>query len=271
MPHITINATRLHFTDLGEGPETIVFSHGLLFSGRMFDAQVAQLQQKYRCITYDHRGQGGSAVTPDGYDMDTLTEDAAALIRALDAGPCHFVGLSMGGFVGLRLALRHPELLKSLTLLDTSADPEPTENRGRYRLLNFVARWFGLRIVVSRVMPILFGATFLSDPARAPERRKWRDRIVANDRLGITRAVRGVIERSGVTDRLGRIDLPVLILVGDEDVATVPEKSERMQARIPGARLVRLTAAGHSAPIEQPAAVTAEIRAFLRQQSQHAD
>lgn len=271
MPHISINATHLHFTDQGEGQEAIVFSHGLLFSGRMFDAQVAQLQQKYRCITYDHRGQGDSAVTADGYDMDTLTEDAAGLIRALNAGPCHFVGLSMGGFVGMRLALRHPELLKSLTLIETTADPEPTENQGRYRLLNFVARWFGLRIVVGRVMPILFGTTFLADPARGAERAQWRDRIASGDRLGITRAVRGVIQRQGLADQLGQIDLPVLIIVGDEDVATVPEKSERMQARIPGARLVRLAAAGHSSPIEQPTAVTAEIRAFLRQQSQHAD
>ena len=74
----------------------------------MFRAQIDRLKPHYRCIAYDHRGQGDSAIAPDGYDMDTLAEDAAALIVALDAGPCHFVGLSMGGFVGMRLALPGP-------------------------------------------------------------------------------------------------------------------------------------------------------------------
>ncbi len=64
----------------------------------------------------------------------------------------------MGGFVGIRLASENPELLNSLTLLGTSADPEPKWNVPKYRMLNLIARWLGLRAVVGRVMPILFGA-----------------------------------------------------------------------------------------------------------------
>jgi pimeloyl-ACP methyl ester carboxylesterase len=117
MPFKEINGTRIHHTETGSGPETIVFSHGLLMSGEMFRDQVAAFSDRYRCITFDHRGQGQSEVTESGYDMDTLAEDAAALIRELNCAPCHFAGLSMGGFVGMRLAIRHPELLKSLILL----------------------------------------------------------------------------------------------------------------------------------------------------------
>ncbi|MEH6361036.1 MAG: alpha/beta hydrolase, partial [Amylibacter sp.] len=120
----------------------------------MFEEQVAHFRGRYRCITFDHRGQGQSGVSKDGYSIETLTTDAAALIRHLDIAPCHFVGLSMGGFVGIRLAARKPELLKTLTLLDTSADPEPLENGPKYRMLNFVARWIGLWAVIDRVMPI---------------------------------------------------------------------------------------------------------------------
>lgn len=263
MPRITVNGVDLHYVDTGQGPETLFFSHGLLFSGEMFARQVEHFSPRYRCITYDHRGQGKSAVADDGYDMDTLTQDAAELISALDAAPCHFVGLSMGGFVGLRLAIRRPELLKSLILLETSADPEPSANRPRYKLLNFVARWFGLSIVVARVMPILFGKTFLDDPGREAERSEWRRRLVGNHRVGITRAVSGVIEREGVHDRLTEIETPTLILVGDEDVATVPAKSERMQRAIRGARLKVLPRAGHSSTIEQPEAVNRAIEEFL--------
>lgn len=263
MARITVNGVDLHYTESGRGTETLVFSHGLLMSGEMFARQVEHFSKRFRCITYDHRGQGSSGVPAEGYDMDTLALDAAALIGALGAAPCHFVGLSMGGFVGLRLAIRQPALLSSLILIETSADPEPEQNRPRYRLLNFIARWFGIGLVVGRVMPILFGRTFLDDPAREAERAEWRRRIAGNHRVGITRAVAGVIDREGVYDRLSAITTPTLILVGDEDVATVPQKSERIRAAIGSATLRVIPRAGHSSTIEQPDAVTRAIEEFL--------
>ncbi|MEO3414825.1 alpha/beta hydrolase [Roseovarius sp. CAU 1744] len=263
MPHVSLNGVKIHYTDSGGDGETIVFSHGLLFSGAMFEAQVAALRAGYRCITFDHRGQGGSDVTEDGYDMDTLTEDAAGLIRALDAGPCHFVGLSMGGFVGMRLAVRHAGLIRSLTLIETSADAEPADNVPRYGKLNFVARWIGLWAVIGRVMPIMFGQSFLSDPDRADERARWRKAILSNHRIGITRAVNGVIARDAFEAELSGITQPVLIIVGDEDVATVPAKSERMHAAIAGSRLVVIEGAGHSSTIERPEAVNEALTSFI--------
>ena len=271
MPTIKVNGAKLYYEDTHPGiaehetveRETVVFAHGLLWSGRMFDAQAERLRERYRVITFDFRGQGKSEVTPDGYDMDTLADDAAALIEALGVGPCHFAGLSMGGFIGMRLAARRPELIRSLMLLETSAEPEPRENVPRYRLLNFIARWFGLGIVSGQVMPIMFGRKFLNDPARAGEREHWRKVLSSNHRLGITRAVRGVIERSGVEDELERITAPTLVLVGDQDVATVPEKSERIAARIADSRLVVIPGAGHSSTIEEPDAVGRALEEFL--------
>ncbi len=263
MPRLEINGTTLHYEEHGSGSEIIVFAHGLLWDGRMFGPQVERLREQYRCITFDFRGQGRSEVASTGYDMDTLAADAAALIEALGCAPCHFAGLSMGGFVGQRLAIHRPELLRSLLLLETSADPEPGENIGRYRLLNFIARWFGLGLVAGRVMPIMFGRTFLEDPARAEERQKWQRVLTGNHRIGISRAVKGVIERQGVYDQLDRIALPTLILVGDQDVATVPAKSERIHERIAGSKLVVIPGAGHSSTIEEPEAVTRALESFL--------
>jgi pimeloyl-ACP methyl ester carboxylesterase len=263
MPYLTLDDATLYYEERGAGPETLVFAHGLLWSGRMFTPQVDALRDRYRCITFDFRGQGRSAVTPDGYDMETLTADAVALIRHLDAAPCHFVGLSMGGFVGMRLAVRHADLLRSLALLNTSADSEPAVNVPRYRGLNRIARWFGLRLVAGQVLPIMFGETFLADPSRADERDYWREQLLANDRLGISRAVQGVVEREGVAEEIDRITVPTLILAGDEDVATVPAKSERMHARIPTSQLTVIPAAGHSSTIEQPDAVTTALATFL--------
>lgn len=264
MPQVNLNGTLMHFEDTGGDGEPVVFSHGLLFSGSMFEAQVEHLKNRYRCITFDHRGQGQSGVPEGGYDIDTLTDDAATLISSLNAVPCHFVGLSMGGFVGMRLAVRKPELLKSLTLLETSADPEEPSNVPKYRMLNFVARWIGLWAVIGRVMPIMFGQTFLADPGRANERERWSRAITGNHRVGITRAVKGVIDRKGCADLLGRIRVPVGIGVGDEDVATVPQKSERMHHAIEGSELVMFQGAGHSSSIETPEQVTALIERTIQ-------
>lgn len=263
MPFQHINGARIHYETVGAGPETVVFSHGLLMNGEMFRGQIDALGADYRCIAYDHRGQGRSEVTKSRYDMDSLTQDAAALIRELGAEPCHFVGLSMGGFIGMRLAIRYPELLRSLILLDTSADPEPPANRGPYRRLALIGRWLGFRPVADRVMKIMFGSTFLADPARQAERERWRKHLLGLQRIGTARAARAVIDREGVYERLQRIVTPTLILVGDEDVATVPARAERMHGAIRGSRLVIIPSAGHSSSIEQPEQVTAAIRDFL--------
>src|SRR5690349_3655891 len=143
MPTLQVDGATLWYEEHGSGPETVVFAHGLLWSGRMFDAQLAELADRFRCVTFDCRGQGRSEVTAGGYDMETLSDDAAALIQALGCAPCHCVGLSMGGFIGMRLAARRPELVRSLVLMETSADPEPAENAPRYRLLGRIVGVLG--------------------------------------------------------------------------------------------------------------------------------
>jgi pimeloyl-ACP methyl ester carboxylesterase len=147
--------------------------------------------------------------------------------------------------------------------METSADPEPPENVRKYKLLNFVARWFGLSVVAGRVMPIMFGQKFLNDPARAAQREEWKRYMLANDRIGITRAVMGSIDRNGVYDEIEKITAPTLIIVGDQDVAVVPAKSERIHARIPNSKLVIIPGAGHTSCVEEPQAVKEAIISFL--------
>jgi pimeloyl-ACP methyl ester carboxylesterase len=264
MPIAAVNGTQLHYEDTGGAGTPVVFSHGLLWSGRMFRAQVAALAARgHRVITYDHRGQGQSADDPSrAISIETCFEDAAALITHLGAAPCHFAGLSMGGFVGMRLAARRPELLRSLVLLETSADAEPPENVPRYRRLNWTWRWLGPALVARPVMQVMFGAAFLTDPARAAERAEWEGQLRANRRT-IWRAVNGVIERAAIAPELGQVRCPVTIIVGEDDRATVPAKSERIRSLIPGSTLVRIPRAGHTSSVEEPALVTEAIVAHL--------
>ncbi|MEO8548698.1 MAG: alpha/beta fold hydrolase [Kofleriaceae bacterium] len=259
-----INGTRLHVEDTGPGSsgETIVFSHGLLWDTSLFAPQIAALRSEYRCIAWDHRGQGKSASDHRHcIGIELVTQDAIALLAALAPGPVHFVGLSMGGFVGMRIAARRNTLLRSLVLIETSADPEPTENIGRYRMLTNVVRVLGPRVVGKRVAQIMLGRTLLTDPDRKGELATYI--ATMSQRRDIWRAVNGVIDRAGIADELSRIDLPTLVMVGDEDVATVPAKADALVAAIRGARLVVIPRAGHSSTVEQPARVTAGIQDFL--------
>ncbi len=242
MPTIEIHGAKLYYEEHGSGAETVVFAHGLLFDRRIFEHQVAALSERYRVIAFDFRGHGGSEVTRGGYDMDSLAADAAGLIEALGAAPCHFAGLSMGGFVGLRLAARRPELVASLVVLDSSADPEPRENLPKYRLLQAIARGFGLGPVAGRVMPILLGRTTMRDPARREMRELWRARVVGQDRVGVTRAVSGVLERDGVYDLEAiRDEVNRRYFGGRLQVAIAWSRNGRSRSRRPRRRRRRIT------------------------------
>lgn len=263
MPFLTIRGVQLYYEDTGGPGEPIVFSHGLLWNSNLYARQIEALRGRYRCIAYDHRGQGRSTAPPGkGIDLRTVYEDAVAFIQALGLAPCHFVGLSQGGMVGLRVAARHPELLRSLTLLDTSACSESLWNLSRYWVLTATTHWLGLRPVVDKVMSVYFGQTFLKDPARAAEREELRRQLLQNPR-DAWRAMQGVITRRSITEELPRIITPTLILVGEEDVATKPEMAELLHARIRGSRLVRLPHVGHMSNLEEPELVNLAIRRFL--------
>src|SRR5439155_13936417 len=132
----------------------------------------------------------------------------------LGAAPCHFVGLSMGGFVGLRLAIRRPQLLRSLVLIESAADPEPPANVPKYRLMTLVARTLGTRLLAGRIMKIMFGDAFLADPARRVERKERRAELRGVNPIGAARATIGVIERAPVEAELDRIRVPTLVLSG---------------------------------------------------------
>ena len=266
MPTIKINNADIYYEDSAPNDAqkpVMVFAHGLLWNTRMYDKQVEHFQESYRCIAFDFRGQGQSQVTKSGYDMETLTEDTLGLLSALGIEKCHFVGLSMGGFVAQRIALKHPKLLLSLILLETSADPEDPKNVPQYRKLVKAIRWLGIKRVSNKVMPIMFGSTFLADKARQSDRKQWLTMLQGNRKGGVIKATMGVIERVGTYEQLGNIQTPTLIIVGDEDAATPYAKSERMHFAIKGSKLAVIKGAGHTATVEQPEQVNQVMSQFL--------
>ena len=263
MSTVRVNGVELYYKESGSGPETIVFSHGLLMDHTMFEPQRAALESQYRVIAYDHRAQGQSQDPEQGYDMDTLTEDAAALIRALGAAPCHFAGLSMGGFVGMRLAARHPELVRSLVLMNTTAEKEKVWNRIRYGVLAQLVKLVGPGPFTPIAVKELFGRTTRHDPAQRAMLEAWTAKLRARPR-NIAHSLLAVMNRLDFTSELGAIRCPTLVIAGEDDSAQPPQNSAGLVAGIRGARLVRIPAAGHSSSLEQPDAVIAAMRDVLK-------
>lgn len=262
MPHLTIRGLDLYYEERGMARETIVFSHGLLMNLRMYDAQMKDLSQNYRCIAYDHPGQGLSDV-PDGpmIDMETCYDAAATLIETIGGGPVHFVGLSMGGFVGLRLASRRPDLVKTLTLIDTSADAEPAKNMAGYQRMLLVARTLSPSLLTKKIMPILFGDEFLNDPARESERAFW-EHMLGQNRRSIYKAVNGVIYRPSIVSETRLLNVPTLVIHGVQDRAISRRCAEHL-AELTKGELLLIQGSGHSPTIEAPDVVTAAVRGFI--------
>ncbi len=265
MPNIDINGRSIHYVEHGTGPKTIMFSHGYLMRHQMFVAQIAALSDKYRVIAFDHRGHGKSDPCHDAFGIYDLVDDAAALIDTLVGGPVLFVGMSTGGFVGLRLLLRRPDLIDRLILIDTSAEAEDPVKLKRFNLLLFLVRFAGLRPLLGQIIPLMFGEAFRKDPAHRTENADWASYIGGLDRTSVRRFGRAIFDRDDVLDDLAkrRNPAPTLIIVGEDDVVTPPPRSEAMQDAIAHAKLVRIPASGHSSPVESPDAVTQAITEFL--------
>ncbi|AKJ28592.1 alpha/beta fold hydrolase [Caldimonas brevitalea] len=263
MPTLHVNGIDLHYEDQGpRDAPALVLSHSLFFDHRMFQHQALELGQRLRVVRYDDRDQGRSGRSAlASVDMDTLADDAAALIEALGLQGCHFAGNSMGGFVALRLAARRPELLRGCIVMGSSGEAE--HRLDEFGSLVEAIRTEGTEPFIDSLMYIMFGDSFVADPARAQEREFWRRHMMG---LGpdIARAAHGVIHRAGVLDELGDCPVPLLVIAGEQDHAYEVELSRHIAAAAPRAELVVVPHAGHSVALEQPGVVNARIEAFVR-------
>ena len=263
MPILRSNGIDLHYTEQGRGEQTVVFSHSYLADHTHFAPQIEAISPRYRTLGFDHRDHGQSGRATEPYSIQTLVDDAISLIEQTGVAPCHWVGLSTGGFVGMRIALQRPELLTSLVLMDTSAEAEPRLAKLRYEGMLLTLRLMGVKPLLGQTMELMFGASSRADPSMAELLMYWQDRMSANDPAALIRFGRAIFSRDSVLKQLGQIQCPTLIIVGAEDKATRPVKSRRMAEAILGSQLEIIPAAGHMTTLEQPEYVNRVLSAFL--------
>jgi len=260
MPTVERGSTRIFFEETGSGP-CVVLGHSFLCSGEMWAPQVAPLAERFHVVNVDFRGHGRSAPAPDPFSLADMVDDVLAVLDAVHVERAVWAGLSIGGMVALRAALRVPGRVRGLILADTTARGESGRKRVEYRALGLVARLAGFRPVLPLVVPLMFGQTTRrSRPGLVSE---WRERFAASHVPSMLAGLDALLGRESLVPRLGEIDAPCLVIVGEEDASLPPVVSREIAEAVPGARLVTVPGAGHLSALEQPAAVTRAMLDFL--------
>lgn len=252
---------KIHYVEQGDGP-AVVFVHGLVMDHTMYEAQFEELPDRYRCIALDLRGHGHSDTPPGPWSMQDSVDDVVAFIEDVGAAPCHLVGMSWGGMIAVRVAIRRPELVRSLVLIDTSAgseDPQQGELRRTFFMEPIAAHGMTDELVAASI-PILFGEKYQAD---GPAMAVYADRVKSMKREAIVEGLRAVLERDSVLDRLGQIRVPTLVIHGEQDASIAMSEAEAIANGIPGAELLRIPDSGHSAPLEAPDAVNEALATFF--------
>ena len=252
------NGIQVNYEIDGSGP-WVVMSHSLACELHMWDDQLGALRDRYRVLRVDTRGHGASDAPGGAYTLDTLAEDLHGLLQALRVERPHFVGLSMGGMIGMTYALKYPNVLRSLVLCDTSSRIGPEAAPIWQERIDTVSAK-GMEPMVEPTLKRWFTEPFLARrPAAVDRVAKMIRSTPPQGYIGCCHA----IPKIDVTERLGAIRCPVQVIVGEQDAGTPVAMAETIHKAIPGSELVVVPSASHLSNLEQPDAFNRALVGFL--------
>ena len=253
---------------VGDG-EPIVFLHE--FSGNLLSwaPQVEALSRNYQCITFNARGYPPSQV-PDAagaYSQARAADDVADVIAALGIDSAHVVGLSMGGFAALHVAIRHPSRARTLVVAGCGYGANPSDQADHFAAMNREAK-HAEAIGMSAYAQELAGSRY-AKPLRAKDEGAWRtfaQQLTAHSALGMAMTLRSVLARRPslwhLEPQLARISQPVLLVIGDEDEPCI-EPNLFLKRTLPDCALAIMPRAGHLLNLEEPARFSRLIERFF--------
>lgn len=258
MPYAKVNGQNLYYEDTGGSGPVVVFSHGLLMDLSMFEPQVAALKDRYRCISWDERGHGrtaGDSLAPFSY-YDSA-DDLAALLGHLGVQKAVLAGMSQGGYLSLRCALTHPEVVRALILIDTQTALEDPANMPGYQQMMDIWAAQGLPDqIAGTIEQIILGQGWAGAAAWKAKWRTWKP-------VNLLQCFQTLAHRDDITPRLGGIRVPALVVHGDKDLAISLDRGEAMARGLPDARLAVIQGGGHASNLTHPDQVNPQIEQFL--------
>ena len=256
------SGAKLYWEEHGAG-DPLLLIMGLGASLEAWDRIAPALAKKYRTILFDNRGVGRSDVPPGPYSLETMADDAAAVLDAADVPSAHVMGISMGGMIAQELALRHPRRVRKLILGCTSCG-----GREAVRADAEVAAALKARATMPREQAMWMMAPFIYDVStpRARIEEDFRSRLSANgSNEGYAAQYQAILAWSGTHARLAGMKTPTLVIHGESDRLVPPGNGRVIARAIPGAKLLMLPNASHIFLTDQHAASSAAILSFLQE------
>jgi len=249
--NLLINNFRMFYEDIGQGLP-VVLIHGYPLNRAIWTPQVEKISSQYRLITPDLRGHGDSEATPEPYTMDLLADDIASLIQALQLNqPVVLGGLSMGGYVAMAFARRHPDMLAGLFLTATHAGADTeTGKENRRKAVIAAQNACGNGPAIESMLPKLLAPTSYHEK---PELVQQVRQIMEKTSLpGVINAQLGMMERSDSYEILRKLEVPGLMIFGNQDQIIPEEAAVRTGASFANGSTVAIEGAGHLLNMEQP-------------------
>jgi pimeloyl-ACP methyl ester carboxylesterase len=258
MPLCEVNGQWIHYEDTGGNLPPLVLAHGLLMDHSMFAPQVEALSSRCRVITWDARCHGETETTDDPFSYLDLAGDLKGLLDHLGIAHAVIGGMSQGGFVALRFALKHPERVDALILMSTQAGAEDPDKAAIYESMLDVWEGEGLNDQLAEtIAAIVLGNEW---PGRDAWIAKWRQW----PRSLLRPAFNALVGREDIHDRLVEIKAPALVIHGTADAAIDLEPAQRLCSGLSNSRpLVTIEGAGHACNLTHPKLVNLVVQQFL--------
>jgi pimeloyl-ACP methyl ester carboxylesterase len=258
MPLCEVNGQWLYYEDTGGNLPALVLAHGLLMDHEMFAPQVDALRTRCRVITWDARCHGETETTDDPFSYEDVADDLKGLLDHLGIAHAVIGGMSQGGFVALRFALKHPERVDALILLSTQAGAEDPDKAALYGSMLEVWEADGLNDQLAEtIAAIALGNEW---PGRGAWITKWRQR----PRSLLRPAFNALAGRDDIHDRLGEIKAPAIVIHGTADVAIDMELAQQLCSGLANCRsLITIEGGGHASNLTHPALVNPALEQFL--------
>jgi 3-oxoadipate enol-lactonase len=255
---VRVGDVELHCEIAGSG-EPLLFIHGLGSCADDWQPQIEYFAKSHRTIACDLRGHGRSSKPHGVYSIEGFARDLASMLRALQTGPAHVVGISLGGMVAFQLAVDAPDLVRSLAIVNSGpAVPAGTFKQRLPLYIRLVyARILGLRSMAEMIAKRLF-----PKPGQLELQRAFVARLAANDKHCYLASLRAIFAGWSVADRLQAIQCPVLVLCSDQDYTPVALK-EAYAARLANAKVVVVPDSRHALPMERPREFNEALATFL--------
>lgn len=261
---LDVSGTRYACVEEGQGP-LLLLMHGTTGGKQLMLPQLHALSDRFRCVSFDWPGHAESGFNPAGWTADDLVEDVVTIIRTLGEDSAILAGVSQGGAIGMRVAIKYPVRVRAL--VNMCGGPGGPPPAALEKLALFTKTMAEGDEEERRTAATQFAKGYLHAPdfpERDPERFEAEiELLLSHSRESVTRLFDVPKSYTDITPQLGDIKCPTLVIWAPYD--SRPAMGEQMAAATPGATLVTIPNAGHHVNVDAPDATSAAIKAFLGQ------